>query len=160
MRRIFLILLVISLSINVIAKTDIIFNKEYNITQKRIEKYWEDLKIKSSSLYRGFDLDVDVSASNTEGEVKITVPFYSKSQKREKEIQRKDFLDKGAELLKDLRIDAGRIEILKEKEIILRTIMAEEGVKSIEAYHTAKEERIIMEAKIVEIIRKLEAMLL
>lgn len=150
---------------------DIIKNKKVNISEIEIEDYWDKLKAKSNKLYKGLDLSVEVATGiykrddafdgeDYKGEIKVKVPIYSKSEKREKEAKKREFLDRGAELLKDLEVNVNRIKILREKEAMLKTIMMEEGVRSIEAYHKVREDRISVEAEIDELLRKLDSMLM
>jgi len=147
--------------------------KAENITKQVIENYWDKLKIKSNQLYNGLDLSVEVATGiykegdsfgkenyNYTGEVKVKVPIYSKSEIREKKEKKREFLDKGAELLKELEVNVNKIKILREKEAMLKTIMMEEGVRSIEAYHKVREDRMSVDAKIDELLRKLDSMLM
>lgn len=150
---------------------DIIKNKKVNISEIEIEDYWDKLKAKSNKLYKGLDLSVEVATGiykrddafdkdDYTGEIKVKVPIYSKEEQRAKEEKKREFLDKGAEILKDLEVNVNRIKILREKEAMLKTIMMEEGVRSIEAYHKVREDRISVEAEIDELLRKLDSMLM
>lgn len=165
-----IIFLFFVLSMQLLAENPLKLKAE-NINKKVIESYWDKLKAKSNKLYKGLDLSVEVATGiykrddafdeeDYTGEIKVKVPIYSKSEKRGKEEKKREFLDKGAELLKDLEVNVNRIKILREKEAMLKTIMMEEGVRSIEAYHKVREDRISVEAEIDELLRKLDSMLM
>ncbi|MGM0509403.1 MAG: hypothetical protein ACQERZ_09660 [Fusobacteriota bacterium] len=135
------------------------------LNDKKIEKYWKDLKEKADEMWNekfdldlGINLDVDESGEKSIGG-SFKIPLYGKSEKRKKSSEKREFLEKGADYLEILQNNVKKIKILKEKERILRTIMTEQGVTSIKAYHEAKEERVEFESEIDSIIRKLEAML-
>lgn len=150
---------------------DLLATKPENITKKEIGLYWERIKSKAEKNFGGIDLSVEIatgvykrddgfSPENYNGEIKVKVPIYSKEDIRAKSEKKREFLDKGAELLKMLEVDVTKIGILKEKEAMLKAVMMEEGVKSIEAYHTVREERMALNAEMDEIMRKLEVMVM
>lgn len=149
----------------------ILINQNSGISKKEIADYWVRLKKKADKLYSGIDLNVEVSTgiykrddalddNEYNGEIKVKVPIYSKDDKRAKEEKKRQFLDKGAELLKSLEISVNKMGIAREREEMLKAVMLEEGMKSIEAYHKAREEKIIINADIDELVRKLEVMLM
>ena len=142
-----------------------------NLSKKDIAAYWTSIKKKADKMYSGLDLDVEIATglykrddaldnNNYNGEIKIKVPIYSKEDKRAKEEKKRQFLDKGAELLKNLEIDVNKMYIVKEREGMLKATIMEDGMKSIEAYQKAREDKIVLMAEIDELVRKLEVMLM
>ena len=146
-------------------------NKNYDMDREDIEKYWVKLEKRADGLYKGFDLDIEVSTGlysleesdedgdRYKGEIKFNVPIYSKTEKREKKEKKRAFLDEGAKVLKILEINLTRLGILKEKKLMLQTILKDEGVRSIEAYHKVREDIAVVRAEIDEGVRNLENML-
>jgi len=166
--KILLFILMISM-VSLADDYDIIKNKKVEISEIEIEEYWERLKVQSDKLFKGLDINFDVSVGayqdedneqDYKGEIKVTVPLFSKEEKIKKQNEKMTFLDKGADLINELEINIEKIKILKEKENIFKTIMMEEGIKSIDAYHNTKLERKKVEADIDKIIKKLEVMLM
>ena len=138
--------------------------KDIKVSEELIDGYWEKLNKRADELYGGLDINFKVLSGLYEdneykGEIKIEVPLYSKEAKRKKEKDKRSFLDKGAKLLKYLEVNYERLQILREKERILKTILLEEGVRSIDAYHDVREDIVEIEAEVMEVLRKLESMI-
>ncbi|MCB9096071.1 MAG: hypothetical protein H6630_00175 [Arcobacter sp.] len=148
--------LIFLLNINILAnKTDI------------YEEYWQKLKDRADKMYKGIDLDVDLSVGQyiddsgdeTKGQVKFTIPLFSKAEKREKEATREAFLKEGAEYIEQIKKIDVSVGILESKRKLLRTLLMEEGVKSVESYYANEEAIQYKKAERETAIRKLEAML-
>ena len=136
-----------------------------NISDGQIAKYWERLQIKGEKMLKGIDVQLEVHTEYTEeeeltGGVTVKVPFFSKIEKQKKKENQAMFLEKGSTIIRNLEINRRKLRVKKKKRDMLESIMLEEGVKGIDAYHNAVEQIIVIETDINDLIRKIEILLL
>ena len=153
MKKMLRIILFVIISLNLLAYTS--------------EEYWEQLKNKADKIYQGLDLNFDVTAGvtkdtneETAGELKFTIPLYSSSEKRVKRDEKQAFLDKGAELIRDIEVNQEYLQFLEQEEKIKQATVYEQGAKGAEQYFDLKKQIIETRAGIREAERKLESMLM
>lgn len=143
----------------------LIYSEEIKIEGN--QDYWTCLKKRAEELYCGLDMEFDISAAiakqtddETEGEIKLSIPLYSSSEKRAKKEEKRDYLNKGAELIREIEINQKMIEFLRDQEKIKKATMYEDGAKGTEAYFRIVQEIVEKEAGIREAERKLESLLM
>ncbi|WP_157280102.1 hypothetical protein [Orenia marismortui] len=126
--------------------------------------YWELLQKKADDLYSGLNVEVDLLTGLYEdneykGEIKLSIPIYSKEEEKKKKKEKMEFLDKGAELIKELDLNRSRIKIYKEKAKYMKAMLLEDGRSSINDYYEVLEDIKTAEAEVDEVTRKLETMI-
>lgn len=138
-----------------------------NIENITTEDYWRLLKTRADEIYSKIDMEFDISAAvvketddDTTGQLKLSVPLYSSSEKRAKKEEKRDYLDKGAELIRKIEINQKMLQFLRDQEKIKKATMYEDGAKGAEAYFKIVEEIVTKEAGIREAKRKLESLLM
>lgn len=157
-------------------------DKAFGQKQIKVER-WARLNKKAKELYGGYNLTVKVKAglpipsiensddqqnpfsSATQngglgifGKILVEVPLYSKDIKRKKEVEKREFLKNGYEYIKTINEGTKELEILREKSLVLKAVMKDEGVVSITAYYDVLSEINKIQNTIVEADRNFEAM--
>ncbi len=157
-------------------------DKAFGEDKDKVER-WVRLNKKAKKLYGGYDLTVKVKAglpipiiANTDdqqnpfsavsengglgifGKILVEVPLYSKDIKRKKEAEKMEFLKNGYEYIKTINEGIEELKILREKSLILKAVMKDEGVTSITAYYDVLSEINKIQNMIVESDRNFEAM--
>ncbi len=152
--------------------------------QKKVKvERWGRLNKRAKELYGGYNLTVKVKAglpipsieNNDDqqnpfsavsengglgifGKILVEVPLYSKDIKRKKEAEKREFLKNGYEYIKTINEGIEELEILKEKSLVLKAVMKDEGVTSINAYYDVLSDINKIQYKIIEANRNFEAM--
>ncbi len=153
--------------------------------EKNKENRWTRLNRKAKELYGGYDMTVKVKAglpipvpfiNETDdnqnpfssvsqgsgnglfGKILLEIPLYSKDIRRKKESDKRKFLQDGYNYIKIINEGTGAIEILKEKSMVLKAVMKDEGISSISAYYDALAEMVKLENEILEADRNFETM--
>ncbi len=146
---------------------------------------WTRLNRKAKELYGGYDITVKVkaglpvpipfiqetddsqnpfssvsegSSSGLFGKILLEIPLYSKDIRRKKKTDKMKFLQDGYNYIKIINEGTGSLEILKEKSMVLKAVMKDEGISSISAYYDALAEMVKIENEILEADRNFEAM--
>ncbi len=144
---------------------------------------WVRLNKRAKELYGGYNITVKVKAglpipiiANTDdqqntfsavsengglgmfGKILVEVPLYSKDIKRKNEAEKRTFLKNGYEYIKTINEGTEELEILKEKSLVLKAVMKDEGVTSITAYYDVLSEINKIQNMIIEADRNFEAM--
>jgi len=153
--------------------------------EKNKEDRWTRLNRKAKELYGGYDVTVKVKAglpipipfiqetddsqnpfssvsqgsgNGLFGKILLEIPLYSKDIRRKKESDKRKFLQDGYNYIKIINEGTGALEILKEKSMVLKAVMKDEGISSISAYYDALTEMVKLENEIQEAGRNFETM--
>ena len=178
MKKYFLIGTIAFLVMGFITLHDKAFGEEKDKAER-----WARLNKKAKKLYGGYDLTVKVKAglpipsieNNDDqqnpfsavsengglgifGKLLVEVPLYSKDIKRKKEAEKRDFLKNGYEYIKTINEGLEELKILREKSMVLKAVMKDEGVTSITAYYDVLSEINKFKNMIVEADMNFEAM--
>lgn len=131
-------------------------------------QYWEQIKSKADKLYKGIDVNFSLNLSMADyndsddskgGKISLTVPLYSSSAKRAKEEEKRSFIEKGAEIIRNYEVNSNVISILEEQIKLKKATMYEEGASGIEAFIKLQSTLAESKANVKEAERKLEVML-
>jgi len=153
--------------------------------EKSKENRWTRLNRKAKELYGGYDVTVKVKAglpipipfiqetddnqnlfssvsqgggTGLFGKILLEIPLYSKDVRRKKESDKRKFLQDGYNYIKIINEGTGALVILKEKSMVLKAVMKDEGISSISAYYDALAEMVKLENEILEANRNFETM--
>ncbi len=153
--------------------------------EKNKEDRWTRLNRKAKDLYGGYDLTVKIKAGlpvpvpfiqetddsqnpfssvSQDGgtglfaKILLEIPLYSKDIRRKKESDKRKFLQDGYSYIKTINEGTDALEILKEKSMVLKAVMKDEGISSIAAYYDALTEMVKLENEIQEADRNFETM--
>jgi len=153
--------------------------------EKSKENRWTRLNRRAKELYGGYDVTVKVKAglpipvpfiqdtddnqnpfssvsqgsgSGLFGKILLEIPLYSKDIRRKKESDKRKFLQDGYNYIKIINEGTGALQILKEKSMVLKAVMKDEGISSISAYYDALTEMVTLENEILEADRNFETM--
>ncbi len=117
-----------------LSKIKVSYGEKIELEPSRLER----LKEKADSLY--------------------CISLYSKIANRKQGEEERKFLKIGYEYIKTINEGIKELEILKEKSLVLKAVMKDEGVASIKAYYDVLSEINKNQNIIVEAVRNFEAM--
>lgn len=122
-------------------------------TQSFADDYWwQQLKSAAASCFNGRNIKVEVIAgasAKTLGdraktgpfsEIRMTVPLFDQKKNQQEKRAQAEFLEHGAEIIKELGEAKARIAVKTEKSQVLKQAMIQEGLAGIEAFFQIKEE--------------------
>ncbi len=139
---------------------------ETDVTVER--DYWAELHAAAHSCFDGADFRVDLSGGMAArtlgdqaqtgpfGEVKLTVPLYSRGDRQKRKQNRGVFLEHAAGIIGELRAAQAKIRVKREKATVLKSVMLQGGLSGIEAHFRTKEEIVSLDAVIGAAEMKLE----
>ncbi len=134
-----------------------------NIYGIEAEEYWGKIVEASRKKFGGFDIEVELEFNlddqDGKGELGFRMPIYSKKDMLDRQEKKRQFLDKGADLIELYENCEGKIEILIKKMKLLKAIMTEQGVRGIEAFYNAEEELMNTRNELKKIEKKIKAMI-
>ncbi len=130
--------------------------------------WWAELHAAAHSCFDGADFRVELSGGMAArtlgdqaqtgpfGEVKLTVPLYSRGDRQKRKQNRGVFLEHAAGIIGELRAAQAKIRVKREKATVLKSVMLQGGLSGIEAHFRTKEEIASLDAVIGAAEMKLE----